>query len=121
MTISKFLGLAFMCHQRADRSFFIKGKQFPLCARCTGMLIGYIAGITIAVITKCEYRMYFLLFLTPMIVDGGIQHFFGIDSNNIRRLITGVLSGIGIVYIFISIHFATVSLDTYILKYYSII
>ena len=30
------------CHQRADRSFYWKGRKFPLCARCTGVLVGYI-------------------------------------------------------------------------------
>ena len=40
------------CHQMATRSFFFKGFQFPLCARCTGILVGaamqvvYIALVT---------------------------------------------------------------------------
>lgn len=42
-----------------------------------------------------------------MIVDGGIQMLFKIESNNIRRLITGILGGIGIIYIFINIHYFT--------------
>lgn len=28
------------CHQLAERSFFYKGYQFPVCARCTGVTIG---------------------------------------------------------------------------------
>jgi uncharacterized membrane protein len=34
------ISLYWHCHQRQERSFFLKGRQFPLCARCTGMLIG---------------------------------------------------------------------------------
>ena len=33
------------CHQREDRSFFIGKWQFPVCSRCTGILIGQIICI----------------------------------------------------------------------------
>ena len=36
----RWLPIIFGCHCRSDRSFFFRGKQFPLCARCTGELIG---------------------------------------------------------------------------------
>lgn len=29
-----------VCHRLTDRSFVINGRQFPLCARCTGMYLG---------------------------------------------------------------------------------
>ena len=32
------------CHQMPERSFFIKGYQFPVCARCTGVLVSSIAA-----------------------------------------------------------------------------
>lgn len=110
-----------MCHQRPDRSFFIKGKQLPLCARCMGILIGYILGIVIAVITGCKHHFYFLLCLLPMIIDGGIQHLFGIISNNLRRLFTGILGGIGIIYFFISLHLFTVWWVTAFMQHLNII
>ena len=31
---------AFICHQRPDRSFFLFGRQLPVCARCTGLYAG---------------------------------------------------------------------------------
>ena len=34
------------CHQMPERSFFFKGYQFPVCARCTGMIVGYFLSIT---------------------------------------------------------------------------
>jgi uncharacterized membrane protein len=41
-----FLALIFaigaaICHQRPERSFFLNGDQFPVCARCTGL---YLSG-----------------------------------------------------------------------------
>ena len=106
--VGKFLAIAFMCHQRPDRSFFIKGRQLPLCARCTGILAGYIVGIVLAVATKCMHYPWFLILLIPMIVDGCLQQIKGIESNNLRRLCTGVMGGIGIIYLFINIHMFTV-------------
>ena len=36
----RWLPVFFGCHCRSDRSFFWKGKQLPICARCTGELAG---------------------------------------------------------------------------------
>lgn len=30
----------FICHQRPERSFFLHGRQLPVCARCTGLYAG---------------------------------------------------------------------------------
>ncbi|RGF93239.1 DUF2085 domain-containing protein [Ruminococcus sp. AM54-1NS] len=43
------LGASAGCHQRPDRSFFFHGWQFPVCARCTGVLAGQLVGIPIAI------------------------------------------------------------------------
>lgn len=108
MKFDKFLAIAFMCHQKPERSFHFRGKQFPLCARCTGILIGYFLGIFIAILTHCRNHLLVLMCIIPMIIDGGIQLLFKKESNNWRRLITGLLGGIGIIYIFINIHIFTV-------------
>ncbi len=119
MKLKKFLAITFMCHQKPERSFYFNGKQFPLCARCTGILIGYFVGIIIACITYRNNYLYLLsLLITPMIIDGGIQYIFKKESNNLRRLITGILGGIGIIYLFISIHTFTVWWVTKVLQYY---
>ncbi|MCH5348637.1 MAG: DUF2085 domain-containing protein [Oscillospiraceae bacterium] len=31
--------------QMADRSFFIHKQQFPVCAMCTGVFIGYVMSV----------------------------------------------------------------------------
>ncbi len=116
MDLKKFLAIAFMCHQMPERSFHIRGKQFPLCARCTGILAGYFLGIILACITGCSNYLYYLLLLIPMIIDGTVQLVFKIESNNIRRFITGIMGGVGIIYLFISIHFFTVWWVTIVLE-----
>lgn len=36
------IGDSLGCHQMPERSFFISGYQFPVCARCTGVIISAI-------------------------------------------------------------------------------
>ncbi len=94
-----------ICHQKPERSFFVKGYQFPLCARCTGILVGFI--ITIICLTLKFYTPvnYSVLLLTIMLVDWLFQFVKIKESTNIRRLITGVLGGFGLsnLYYFIII------------------
>jgi uncharacterized membrane protein len=40
--------------------------------------------------------MIAILFLIPLAVDWSVQEFFGIMSNNNRRLATGMLGGLGV-------------------------
>lgn len=80
------------CHRRPDRSFFFRGRQFPLCARCTGVLAGEIAATT-AFRFLSPPTSLLLAFCGVMFLDWSIQ-FMGIrESTNFRRLVTGSLCG----------------------------
>lgn len=96
--------LLFMCHRRPDRSFHrCNGKQFPICARCTGIFAGYFLGIACAIATGPIFVIYAFLLLLPTVVDGFIQLLTNYESTNIRRLITGLAAGVSIVYIIVFI------------------
>lgn len=82
------------CHQMAERSFFIKGYQFPICARCTGVTIGSFIAVFFYFLCKIPLWVCVLL-CTIMFVDWLIQRVGILASTNIRRLITGVLGGLG--------------------------
>lgn len=82
------------CHQRADRSFFVNGYQFPVCARCTGIIIGRMIGMIIPIQTKKNHARFFLM-LIPSVIDGATQLLGFQESNNSRRFFTGVLFGAG--------------------------
>jgi uncharacterized membrane protein len=45
-----------ICHQRPERSFFLDGHQFPVCARCTGLYLSAAAGLMAWVIIKIASR-----------------------------------------------------------------
>ncbi|WP_333651695.1 DUF2085 domain-containing protein [Lacrimispora sp.] len=95
------LPIVFGCHCRADRSFFFHGKQFPICARCTGEL----AGMVILSLTYAIYRLpvlYAAGFLIPMTLDGGIQLLTKYESTNFRRFFTGIFFGYGFFNLFIT-------------------
>lgn len=89
-----------MCHQIPERSFYIKGKQFPVCARCTGILLGGIIGGGVFLLGNYSTNnIVFFIMILPLIFDGTIQAFTPYISNNVRRLITGILFGVGSLYI----------------------
>lgn len=97
-----FFNYLFLCHKIPERSFFYKGKQFPICSRCTGIFIGYIIGILLLIlgffIPSLILKLWIaLLLIVPMFMDGTIQYFTHYNSNNYKRLITGIIGGIGII------------------------
>lgn len=98
----KWLPIIFGCHCLESRSFFYKGKKFPICARCTGELIGILIGL-ILIPYPLHLKTVCLCFIliVPLLVDGFTQMFTKRESNNILRCITGILFGIGIVGLFI--------------------
>jgi uncharacterized membrane protein len=46
-----------VCHQIKARSFQINGRSFPLCARCSGLFLGALLGLTYQVIRGWKGRM----------------------------------------------------------------
>jgi len=83
------------CHRKPERSFFWKGKQFPVCARCTGIYLGYLSfPVFNFELVTLSYLQGILLML-PTLIDGLTQAFMRRESNNFIRVTTGVLAGTG--------------------------
>ena len=98
------------CHQMEDRSFKIKGWQFPVCSRCTGILTGQIIGL-ILYLLKIKISFYIdFIFLAIMFLDWFIQYQNIKESTNFRRFITGNLAGIAQMSISIKIVIVIISL-----------
>lgn len=98
----KWLPIFCGCHQRPERSFFVKGYQMPVCARCEGELIGILSAFVAIWFLRPPYWIM-AVFMIPMIVDGLIQGLTKYESTNLRRLITGYLFGFGVAMIFLKI------------------
>ena len=87
------------CHQLPTRSFFYHGYQFPVCARCTGIIFGYLFGVVL-IIFNINVPFYILLLcMVPCAIDGTIQFFTNYESNNFRRLITGFFGGASFLFL----------------------
>lgn len=87
-----------LCHEKAERSFFINGNQMPFCSRCTAIWLGLAIGLGFMVFYKIELDEKFLFVIifgiVPIGVDG-VGQLFGLwESTNIARVITGVAVGI---------------------------
>ncbi len=96
----KWLPIFCGCHQRPERSFFVKGYQMPVCARCEGELIGILAALIAVWFLRPSYWLMAVM-MVPMAADGLIQGLTEYESTNWRRLITGILFGFGITMILI--------------------
>lgn len=102
LTQIRILGNNSGCHQLPERSFFYKGKQFPVCARCTGVFFGQL--ISIIIIFKKNIPICLsILGIGLMGIDWGLQSLKIKESNNIRRLITGFLGGFGLFNLYIEL------------------
>lgn len=96
MKFGHFLG----CHQLPERSFFIGGRQFPLCARCTGLVVGYIVYFVFRNFFAFSF-LWSALFCEIMFLDWLIQRLEIRQSTNLRRFVTGSLCGYGLMSIYI--------------------
>jgi uncharacterized membrane protein len=87
------------CHRLQNRSFFYKGKQFPVCARCTGVWLGYLFGLLVIIIFTLPWWVGLIL-LIPALLDGGTQLLNLRTSTNDLRFTTGLILGVGEMILF---------------------
>jgi uncharacterized membrane protein len=115
---STFLGKAdvvgyAICHRIPERSFFLNGRQLPLCARCTGTFLGAVLGL-LAMLLYGRRRASLLPsvpILALLVVFTGMWGFDGLNSyltffpgaphlyepRNWLRLTTGLLNGLSLI------------------------
>src|SRR5688500_18397931 len=86
------------CHGNQDRCLAIAGWRSPICARCVGLLAGYplaVAALFAFGPPSLERTLVGAVLLLPAALDGGAQALSAYRSTSPRRLVTGVLAGIG--------------------------
>ena len=86
----------FGCHKMPERCFSFKGKPMPFCSRCLGCGIGHIISFLLFIFNILPSFLFAIILIIPLGIDWSIQKFFLIMSNNYRRLITGILGGLGV-------------------------
>lgn len=99
--VKEWITLSFMpCHRMQERSMILWGKQFPLCYRCMGILLGIIIGIPFASVLVQFLSVVHLLLggilISTLLIDGFTQKWGWRQSTNPLRLLTGLLCGLGL-------------------------
>lgn len=99
-----------ICHRLADHSYFIAGRQLPLCARCSGTYLGAMLGFVAIWLSgrrkagnlpPTRVLVVLVSFIVLMAIDG-LNSYMGFfpdapqlyEPHNILRLTTGTLNGL---------------------------
>ena len=80
------------CHCLPERSFIVSGRQLHVCARCTGIVIGF-AFIPFCLILGYATVPLAISAIAIFLLDAMSQLFGWRQSYNALRLITGILTG----------------------------
>jgi uncharacterized membrane protein len=97
---------AMLCHQLPERSYFIDGHQFAVCARCTGVYGGFTLMLVLYPLisslknTVTPPRSWLILATIPLAIDVSVN-FLGVWQNtHTSRLLTGaLLGGVAVFYV----------------------
>ena len=101
-----------ICHRIDLRSFHIGDRALPLCARCTGIYLGALAGVAVLAalgrgraggLPRTPQLVVLVGFIGLMGVDGlnsyatlfpGVPHLY--EPSNTLRLVTGTFNGLAV-------------------------
>ena len=88
-----------LCHQIPERSYFIEGHQFAVCARCTGVYAGFAFTLLLYPLvrslrnTATPPRSLLILATLPLAIDFSLTFFGFWENTHTSRLLTGALLG----------------------------
>jgi len=88
-----------LCHQIPERSFFIAGHQFAVCARCTGLYGGFALALLLYPLIRSLHSTavpqvkWLFLAAAPLVIDFSLTLFGIWENTHTSRLLTGMLLG----------------------------
>ncbi|MEK6299288.1 MAG: DUF2085 domain-containing protein [Acidobacteriota bacterium] len=94
-----YFGVAPLCNLRPDRALRVGRFVLPLCARCSGVVVGACVsgGLASSDFLARGLPIYIvILMIMPLAADGLLQYFGLARSTNPRRFVTGVLFGVAV-------------------------
>ncbi|HEY4425118.1 MAG TPA: DUF2085 domain-containing protein [Pyrinomonadaceae bacterium] len=95
-----------MCHQKPERSYFIDGHKFAVCARCTGIYFGFAFTLLLYPLVRSlrsiatPPRSLLILAALPLGIDFSLTFFGFWENTHTSRLLTGaLLGGVSVFYV----------------------
>ena len=107
LSLSDKIGFS-VCHQIPGRTIVFGDTVMPVCSRCMGIYIGFMLSvITMLILYRKKESgfppLYIIISGIIFIISAGIDGLFSYiriyETNNILRMITGYLSGMGLSFI----------------------
>lgn len=87
-----------LCHGKPERCLELFGIAMPICARCTGIYLGMLAGlaafVVLPLLRERVMRRFAYAAVVPLAVDGLTQLTGLRESTNTLRMLTGALAGL---------------------------
>lgn len=97
-----------LCHQIADRSFWINGQPMAVCSRCMGIYSGFVLGwgllpiLSVLKIRRLAYIKKIIVFVLLFNLIDAAGNFFGLWHNTlISRTVLGGMLGSSAALIFV--------------------
>ena len=93
-----------LCHQLPERSFFIAGHQFAVCARCTGLYCGFLLAVLCYPLvrplrtTQAPARRWLFIAVIPMALDFGLKALGVWENTHSSRFVTGLILSVTAVF-----------------------
>ncbi len=94
-----------VCHQIPDRTLSFSSILMPVCARCSGIYIGFVISTLVlflmyrkrqSLIAPVYAIIIFIVFISAAAIDGFLSYLQIYETNNLVRLITGYMAGIAL-------------------------
>ncbi len=88
-----------LCHQLPERSYYIAGQKFAVCARCTGIYSGFVAGVIMYPLVRSLRRIdapdrkWLFLAALPLALDFILSFLEVWENTHTSRLLTGMILG----------------------------
>ena len=87
-----------VCHQIPERSLTVADVPLPLCARCTGLLVGGVGGLVAGAALAAWRRRIgagpFLAAVAPTVIDGALATVSWSPLGNVPRACLAVPAGL---------------------------
>ena len=88
-----------LCHGKEERCLDYRNHKFPLCARCTGIYLGFITVLLFEMLVTLPPGRLLPVYLAlgvPATIDGVTQLIGSRESSNPLRIATGFAGGVGL-------------------------